>query len=350
MSFNATQLIGFLIIYQCLLFVIYLLSNRKLKPFFIKMLLFICVVIAVHFSYMIFGSSLRGNSLFFGPFFGLLYGPLYLHFANSLMFKKVSKNKALLQYIPAVVVLVGLVFFKKNITAGIDYFSIGVTGHFAGYLIAVLVMLFWYRKKLKTTRSTYFNINLKWLEIIIYIQLLAIIVAFTEGFIQSTFQSNILIIIVYLLVLVLLHCFYYLGLKHVGLFEGLEAQSLVDKPTGGYTLDSKTYENYLNSLENYVKQKKPYLNFEVSIADFSKALNISSRNISHIINKEFGTNFYEFVNSYRLEIAKHQLLKTNKQVKEVMYDSGFSNKATFNTFFKKSMGCTPTEFRKKHKN
>ena len=47
-----------------------------------------------------------------------------------------------------------------------------------------------------------------------------------------------------------------------------------------------------------------------------------------------------------LEQAKRYLLSSDLPVKEIMYDSGFSNKATFYSLFKKSTGQTPAQFRK----
>tara|TARA_R100000935_G_scaffold13736_4_gene27473 strand:- start:38497 stop:39549 length:1053 start_codon:yes stop_codon:yes gene_type:complete len=350
MSFDTTQVIGFLIVYQCLLFVVFLLFNQKSKPFFIKMLALICTVIATHFSFMVWRESIFGSATFFGPFFGLLYGPLYLHFSKSLMLKKISKPKALLHYIPALCMLLVLIFYTENLLLYIDFFSVGVTGHFVAYLGTVLVVLFRYRKKLKKTQSTYQEINLQWLEVIIYIQGAAIVIALAEGFIRSAVQSHILVIAVYILVLILLHCFYYLGIKHVELFKGFKDEDLPSKPAGEYSLEAQTYEQYLIKLKQYVAAEKPYLDFDISLSDFSRHLEISTRNLSYIINKEYSVNFYEFVNGYRLEVSKQQLLKTDKQIKEIMFDSGFSNKATFNTFFKKNTGCTPSQFRKEHKN
>jgi AraC-like DNA-binding protein len=266
------------------------------------------------------------------------------------MFKTNPKQRSWLHFIPAPLTLFGLLLVPNQALRFIDFFSIAVTAHFAGYPIAILFALHRYRKRLKTTHSMYFEIDLTWLEVVVYIQLVIIAIALAEGFLSSIVNSQILVGLTYVLVLVLLHCFYYLGLKHVGLFKGLKVEKLSPKPKGEYKLDASTYTEYLNALEHYVKNEKPYLDFEISLFDFSKKLKISSRNVSYVINKEFGVNFYEYINGHRLKVSKEQLLKTNKQIKEIMYDSGFSNKATFNTFFKKQTGCTPSQFRRHGEN
>src|SRR5690606_4741131 len=73
------------------------------------------------------------------------------------------------------------------------------------------------------------------------------------------------------------------------------------------------------------------------------------RALSNIINRQFECNFFEFINSYRIEEAKRLLAApeyASKNMLEVMYDVGFNSKATFNTLFKKKVGMTPSEYRK----
>ena len=98
-----------------------------------------------------------------------------------------------------------------------------------------------------------------------------------------------------------------------------------------------------------MKLEKPYLEFEISLQDLSDKLSISTRNLSHVINKKFERNFYDFINHYRLELVKQNLKESNKPIKEIMYDCGFSNKATFNSIFKKNTALTPSQFRENHK-
>ena len=69
-----------------------------------------------------------------------------------------------------------------------------------------------------------------------------------------------------------------------------------------------------------------------------------------IINRHFNRNFFEFVNYYRIEEAKKMLRdqdSMDKSVLNIMLDVGFNSKAAFNTFFKKFVGLTPSQYRKK---
>ncbi len=68
-----------------------------------------------------------------------------------------------------------------------------------------------------------------------------------------------------------------------------------------------------------------------------------------MINRHFQKNFFEFINGYRIDEAK-KLLANEKYEKvtiiEIMAQVGFNSKATFNTFFKKLVGVTPSQYRK----
>jgi AraC-like DNA-binding protein len=63
-------------------------------------------------------------------------------------------------------------------------------------------------------------------------------------------------------------------------------------------------------------------------------------------------NFYEFINNYRIKEAKEILTADSNQEKtisDIFLAVGFNSKSVFNTFFKKNVGLTPSEFRKQLK-
>jgi AraC-like DNA-binding protein len=71
--------------------------------------------------------------------------------------------------------------------------------------------------------------------------------------------------------------------------------------------------------------------------------------VSYAINKEFGTNFFEFINHHRIEEAKRLLSDKAYEkltVMEILLESGFNSKSSFQRFFKRLTGVSPTEFRK----
>ena len=79
-------------------------------------------------------------------------------------------------------------------------------------------------------------------------------------------------------------------------------------------------------------------------------MNLNSRYVSELINREFEKSFIELINEYRIQ-ESILLLKTNNDhrisIKEVCYNVGFNSRSAFNHSFKKYTGLSPSEFIKK---
>lgn len=101
-------------------------------------------------------------------------------------------------------------------------------------------------------------------------------------------------------------------------------------------------------LERYMSSQKPFLANILTLEQLSNQLELAPRTLSNVINRHFKQNLFEFINKYRVEEAKLLLENpdfNNKTTIEIMAQSGFNSKATFNTFFKKLVGSTPSQYR-----
>ncbi|MDO8345578.1 MAG: helix-turn-helix domain-containing protein [Cellvibrio sp.] len=105
----------------------------------------------------------------------------------------------------------------------------------------------------------------------------------------------------------------------------------------------------LTKIKNGMEVDHLYLKNNLNIEEFSKCIGLSYREVSSIINKHFQTNFYEFVNLYRVNKAKELLLNpdyADRTILDIFLESGFNSKSAFNRFFKRYVGVTAAEFRK----
>ncbi|WP_165793148.1 helix-turn-helix domain-containing protein [Sphingobacterium haloxyli] len=104
-------------------------------------------------------------------------------------------------------------------------------------------------------------------------------------------------------------------------------------------------ERLLQLMEN----ERPYLNSELNLVRLAEQMDLSSHQLSYLINTAFGENFFNFINRYRVCKAK-ELLKNpdyNRfNVLVIAYEAGFNSKTAFNTTFKKMTNYTPTEYRR----
>jgi AraC-like DNA-binding protein len=92
-----------------------------------------------------------------------------------------------------------------------------------------------------------------------------------------------------------------------------------------------------------------YLKPTLNIEEFSKQVGIHYREVSAIINKHFDTNFFEFVNSYRVNKAKQMLLDptfADTTILDILLESGFNSKSAFHRFFKRYVGMSAADYRK----
>jgi AraC-like DNA-binding protein len=113
-------------------------------------------------------------------------------------------------------------------------------------------------------------------------------------------------------------------------------------------LPASKEEEYVKNLQEYMSEKKPYLQDELTLQNLADELSMSTHHLSMILNIHCGKNFYNFINSYRVEEVKQKLLYPeykDKNILTIAYDAGFNSKSTFNTMFKKFTGKTPKEYR-----
>lgn len=101
-------------------------------------------------------------------------------------------------------------------------------------------------------------------------------------------------------------------------------------------------------LESLMRKEKLYIQNDLRLETLATKLNSNKHFVSQVINQNFKTNFFEYINLKRIEEAKQLLRTTNRKelnIIEIAYAVGFNNKGTFNSVFKRITGLTPTEFR-----
>jgi AraC-like DNA-binding protein len=119
-----------------------------------------------------------------------------------------------------------------------------------------------------------------------------------------------------------------------------------------YTNQNTSHEERIRlygRILNEVNRNQSYLEPTLTLKQFSDLLHEDSRLVSQSINQLFGSNFNDFINHHRIELSK-QMLATmpGLTIQEIMFQTGFNSKATFNKVFKKHTGMTPTNYKTGH--
>ena len=92
------------------------------------------------------------------------------------------------------------------------------------------------------------------------------------------------------------------------------------------------------------------LNFreDISLASIAALFGYEYHYLSRQFHNHFHVNFRQFLNIYRADFAREQLLHTDIEITEIAHLSGFQTTRTFNRIFKEQTGITPSEFRHRH--
>lgn len=112
-----------------------------------------------------------------------------------------------------------------------------------------------------------------------------------------------------------------------------------DTPQRVEQADTATWE----AVQNYMAEKRPYLDPDLTLAKLSRRLGIPAKTISKAINQATGENVSRFVNTARIEAAQAKLLE-GENVTAAMLASGFNTKSNFNREFLRVTGTSPSKW------
>ena len=105
-----------------------------------------------------------------------------------------------------------------------------------------------------------------------------------------------------------------------------------------------------NSNENYLINKamlyiETNLHRDISLKDIAENLEVSYGYISRLLNQSTSGGFVTQLKNRRIQRAKDLLLKTNKKIYEIAYETGFKSARYFSEVFKRETGFAPLDYR-----
>ncbi len=293
-----------------------------------------------------------------------LFGPLFYFYVKELTAGHFEFNrKEILHLIP----FLALIFYKLPF-----YFenpedklaSIGSVGildenlviliiqivHLFIYLFFVKKLLNEYEAKIKSTMSSLEKINLRWISVGMnsFLLIFGIMTIFIVLFISGINVYSIYITLIPLLVSITILAIGYFGLTQPIIIP-TEIENNKLKKYEKSSLTPENSEKYLNKLLNIMESEKPFLKNDLTLQKLSDMLSVSPHHLSQIINEKMNQNFFDFINSYRIEEAKSLLLDKRGDLLTILAiaeEVGFNSKSAFNIAFKRYTSMTPTQFKK----
>ena len=87
----------------------------------------------------------------------------------------------------------------------------------------------------------------------------------------------------------------------------------------------------------------------LTLDEIARSGNLSRSKCCRVFKKYVRQSPMEFVNSYRLECSERLLATTDLEVTEIGISCGFNHLSYFSKLFREKYGCTPRNYRNKHK-
>lgn len=381
MNFSITDILLVILIFQLIFISVFLFTSDKGKA--VSNLLFGLFFLALGLN--LIDSFLLLKRVYFdhpgfalwGSNLALVFGPLLYLYFRSLVIKDFSfRKKYLLHFVPFLAFfLTALIPYhqlsydrkvqllesviSRKLPPYVYAISVLIYGQFLLYLFASLRLLKRYRRALGEKFSSVQQKNYTWLNYVIIYFLVFLGVGLINGFIDLTPWANYYYLILFLLIATLfgfINQVLFKAMRNPDVFAGLPEEE-IREPVAAETNRKYAYsslsqpdkEMIRHKLIDHMKKEKPFLEPELTLEQLASQLEIKPKMLSQVINESMNQNFFDFINSYRIEEAKKLLTRPKDKkitVLEVMYEVGFNSKSSFNTIFKKSTGITPSEFKK----
>lgn len=214
------------------------------------------------------------------------------------------------------------------------------------YGCAAMARVWRYHKELKDHYSSFTTREPRWLFVLTFGFLLSwffsIFVHVSAQFLPASLSNKLGISENYVLFVLIVGLFVY-SLAY--------AQQLLTTapPTNKKALKPKIEAGSIKQVKAGMETEKLFLVHNLNIEEFAHRIDLPVREVSAVINKHFKTNFFEYMNAYRIEEAKRllaDLVFNDLTVLDILQKAGFNSKSAFHRFFKRLVGVSPSQFRK----
>ena len=131
-----------------------------------------------------------------------------------------------------------------------------------------------------------------------------------------------------------------------------EEEKTITKANTSLLNDPKEIEDLKQKLQQAFEVDELYKEETITLREVAKRIDTTDKKLSELINTELQSNFYEYVNGFRVEAFKQRVQKGDAKdltLLAIAYESGFNSKATFNRIFKQYTGLTPSQYKKEIK-
>lgn len=223
---------------------------------------------------------------------------------------------------------------------------LGVVSIFIYSVISISILVK-YQKQLKNYYSKIENHSLKWLitPIVIYIsyQIIWRIVSDIDRFVFDNSYREIYFLPFFVVLSIVNFWIAFKGYLYKE--RQLINLKLITNKKNNSTI--KKDHDFMKKLKGLMESEKPYLQPELNLSTLAEMLEMKPKVLSTKINQNCNQNFYDLVNSYRINAFKQRLKSSERDKMSLLghaFECGFNSKSTFNLVFKKNTQQTPSQY------
>jgi AraC-like DNA-binding protein len=331
--------------------------------------LLVCICLHLTFKFIIFTVvpfvEIRRT---FNTFVGLAYGPLLWIFAQKINNDRFKPFRYWYIFLPAVVGAFGYLFVAistlihgQEPTLFLEIYNKYIL--YVGYVMVIFPIL---TLRIARQLADFWSIERRLLRqfsiILISLFGVAVVAPFLPYFVNDLDKVYIGIrIVVYsqLLVACVLIIQYELSLQRV-LGQTMQPIPVItnEAPKEEITeirktlLDDEQLLGLKMRLTQLMEKEKIYTDPELSLEKLAALLQVPRNQASELINLGVGKSFYQYINEYRIREVVRLLDKciqhgASPNILSLAFDAGFHSKSSFNGYFKKVTGHTPSAYLKR---
>ncbi len=287
------------------------------------------------FSRQVFSAKLSVWSYFhFAPFmvFMVCFGMVWWINPDSLAFRN------------------GFIGFKEDLFP-INYYGIFLALVSGLYTILAFYSVRHHEKQLSQTQSSEIRNVLNWLKqwiiaatiffvaTYLYVELS---VSHTQVDARFTFQVISVFMSIYI--------FYvsYWGIRKTDAFRRFNPGE-VSISTQANQANHEEIHHLAEKLKDFLEREKLFLDPDLSLTRLAEYMKVPPGKLSLVINQILDKNFYDLINEYRVNEFLIRLPKKeygHLSLLGLAFECGFRSKSTFNAFFKRQTGSTPSAYKK----
>ena len=304
-----------------------------------------------------------------------IYGPVFFFYIQKLLtIPPKSVKKRWMHFIPASIHFISYlplaflphqVFIDRVVREEIHIAFI-ISGGFAllfnaYYWFRCFKLVKYYQKNSVDNHS--FDENIQYLNTVLALKAIVLLIWLSTCIIYATglfskFKTIELTEtstdIIWLVFSSITYCLGYFAITQPEVFKQIAPEDIETAPpseekTERHTMPNEELSLLKRQLMELMNNEKPYLNAQLTLAELAEKASMTSHNLSRVINEGFSRNFYDFVNSYRVEAFKKEIEQKQHMQKTLLaiaYEVGFNSKSSFNRSFNKLTNMSPSKYLK----